>query len=368
MQTMHSTLLIGPANWDRTRLPLELFRARLTNIWRAIPDAAGIIAFGSAAEHSGLAYLTNFTPKLEPAIALIPRDGEAMLMVGGGVNMLPAAQPLTWIERLSELRGFTETISQWINQSLSGRPVLMIGGDAMPFGMRRRLDAAILTSGVSMLEGDRLVRQMMRTKCEREHIIMAEATAILQAACGALKDEFNTKSHITATILAAENAAYRQGAQDVRTLISLDGGRTLRPLEKLEEGRLESLQAYIGVKYLGYWVEGFVRIALAQSPEWMSACKFVEKLSALVEAGQTYGAIRRKAAELLGDQFWHPAVAGCVVPLGMSIDDHGDDGERLELGEFLSIRAGILGKQGAAIASAIVFLQGDGAKVIWASG
>jgi len=33
-----------------------------------------------------LAYLTNFTPKLEPALALIPRAGEPRLLVGGGVG------------------------------------------------------------------------------------------------------------------------------------------------------------------------------------------------------------------------------------------------------------------------------------------
>ena len=68
------------------------------------PSATGAIVYGDRANHAELAYLTNFTPKLEAALALIPRDGTPQLLVGGGVNMLPAARPLTFVEDLRPLR------------------------------------------------------------------------------------------------------------------------------------------------------------------------------------------------------------------------------------------------------------------------
>ena len=44
----------------------------------------------------------------------------------------------------------------------------------------------------------------------------------------------------------------------MRTLFSLDGGRTLTPFEKPIDSAVDPLQAYIAVRYVGYWTEGFV--------------------------------------------------------------------------------------------------------------
>src|SRR5215469_15577637 len=99
MLTMHPTLLVGPADWDATRLPREEFAARIATFWRTCdPGIAGAIVFGSPRHHAELAYLTHFTPKLEAAIALIAREGAPRLLIGGGANMLGAAKPLTWVE------------------------------------------------------------------------------------------------------------------------------------------------------------------------------------------------------------------------------------------------------------------------------
>ena len=59
------------------------------------------IVYGSPRDHAELAYLTHFTPKLEPAIALIPRSGAPRILVGGGANMIGAAKPLTFVETLA---------------------------------------------------------------------------------------------------------------------------------------------------------------------------------------------------------------------------------------------------------------------------
>ena len=37
-------------------------------------------------------YLTHFTPKLEAAIALIPRHGEARMLIGGGAEYAAGGQ------------------------------------------------------------------------------------------------------------------------------------------------------------------------------------------------------------------------------------------------------------------------------------
>ena len=83
MLAMNSTLLVGPSDWDAARIPKTEFAARAGAFWRDNPPASGAIVYGDRVNHAELAYLTNFTPKLEAALALIcllytspsPRDG-----------------------------------------------------------------------------------------------------------------------------------------------------------------------------------------------------------------------------------------------------------------------------------------------------
>src|SRR3954454_6089268 len=137
---MHPTLLIGPADWDPARLPREEFSARLDALWRADPSAHGAIIYGEPAHHGELAWLTHGTPKLEACVALVAPSGDARLLVGGGINMLPAAKPLTWIENLLPLRGAGKTIANWL-QNCSARRLLLINGDPMPLPLHRAVFA-----------------------------------------------------------------------------------------------------------------------------------------------------------------------------------------------------------------------------------
>src|SRR5665647_3606606 len=113
MRTVHPTLLVGPADWVASRMAREEFQTRLERLWSDGRQAGGAIVYGDAADHAALAYLTNFTPKLEPAIALLSRNGDAKLLVGGGINMIPAAQPLTWIGNLLPLRSAAKAVAEW---------------------------------------------------------------------------------------------------------------------------------------------------------------------------------------------------------------------------------------------------------------
>src|SRR6266404_7133746 len=131
MFTMHPTLLVGPADWDAARMPKAEFLDRFAALWRACdPKVTGLVVYGGPRDHAELAYLTHFTPKLEPGIALIPRTGAPRLLVGGGVNMLGAAKPLTWIETLLPLRDAGAAIARWAAET---GEVALINGDAMPF-------------------------------------------------------------------------------------------------------------------------------------------------------------------------------------------------------------------------------------------
>ena len=149
MLAMNSTLLVGPSDWESERMPREEFSARMDALWRALPSAAGAIVYGDRVNHAELAYLTHFTPKLEAALALIPRVGAPQLLVGGGANMVPAAKPLTFIEDLRPLRNAGQAVAQWANAQGGGAPVL-IGGASMPYALHQEIMPAFEASPLAL--------------------------------------------------------------------------------------------------------------------------------------------------------------------------------------------------------------------------
>ncbi len=222
MYTLHPTLLIGPADWDEVRQPREEFSARIEALWRLAPDADGAIVYGSPCRHGELAWLTHLTPKLEASLALIPRVGAPTLLVGGGVNMLPAAKPLTWVDELKPLRDAGKTVAEWA-RALSVRRLVLIGGGAMPTTLRRAITDGV-GPDIAWHDATPDVRRIMRAKSPRELGLVREACATLGAAVTALAESWRDGAGATAAVLAAEHAAIRHGAQDARTLFSLGAG------------------------------------------------------------------------------------------------------------------------------------------------
>ena len=72
---------------------------------------------------------------------------------------------------------------------------------------------------------------------------------------------------VTGAILAGERAANSRGAQDVRTLFSVNGGRTLQPFEMLIERTVDPLQVYVAVRQFNYWAEGFALLSRQPLPD-----------------------------------------------------------------------------------------------------
>ncbi len=368
MYTMHPTLLIGPADWDPARMPRAEFDARIAALWHDHPQAAGAIVYGDSRDHAALAYLTHFTPKLEAALALIPRRGAPRLLIGGGVNMLPAARPLTFVEDLAPLRDAPATVAGWVGGLREGRAIVLIGGDAMPYALRRSLDAA-LASDVAVTNGDDRLRARMRIKSPRELAALRAATATLAGAVAALDEAFRAGHGVTDCVLAAEHAALRRGAQDARSLFSLDGGLSLRPFDVPVAARCDPLQVYLAVRQGGYWADGFVRLCAREDAlqevlhgvrsmiDRARAGANVDELGEIVQAGG--GTVRP-----------HPLTAGVLgSSIGLALDEPPllgrGSGATLEAGGVYSLRAGFRDDQSGAIASAIVAVTQAGCEALW---
>lgn len=361
MLTMHPTLLIGPADWDAARFPREEFTARIAALWEVCErDVAGAVVFGSSRHHAELAWLTHFTPKLEPGLALVGRDGPPRLFVGGGVNMLDAARPLTFIDELLPLRGAAKAIGDWRRDLGEAATMVLIGGDAMPFGFHRDIAAAL---GADAIDITPRLAPLMARKSARELAAVRETCATLDAAIQALAAAWRSGAAATDAVLAAEEAANRRLAQDVRTLFSLDGGRTLVPFTMPDARRADPLQIYVAVRRHGYWAEGFAAFATSPSGAQLAAAA---ALRAGIEAARP-GVPCRILAEALATPLAHPAVArASVAAIGLALGEAGVvDAEVLVPGAAYSLRVGMMEDSAAAIASAMVAITADGAEVLW---
>src|SRR4051794_29546218 len=202
MLAMNSTLLVGPSDWNAAKMPKAGFAARAGAFGRDTPPASGAIVYGDRVNHAELAYLTNFTPKLEAALALIPRDGVPQLLVGGGINMLPAAKPLTFVADLRPLRNIGNTIAQWAREH-GGRTPLLVGSAFMPYALYHEIAAAL---GSGMDDKTSALRRLMGRKSARELTALRGTCATLDATVAEMRAAQGSGAGATAAILAGEHA------------------------------------------------------------------------------------------------------------------------------------------------------------------
>ncbi len=357
MFTQHPTLLIGPSDWDPWRAPLVEFEDRLAALWAAYPGASRAIVFGSAAHHAELAYLTNFVPKLEPGIALLGRGPPSKLLFGGGPNMIGAMKPLTFIHDMAPLSALPKLIAGW-------KAPLLIGGGAMTDTLRKTIDEACNGPAI---DATAHVHTMMQRKSPNERDAIRDACACLNRAMTAIGEAVRQGRIAATAIHRGEQAAILTGAQDVRTLFSLDGGRTLRPFEALDERRVDPLQVYVAVRRFNYWAEGFACFAKAPSPASERAATLLTNALAAMKPGVP---VAKLSQCLTAEPPYRPHPVTQDAPIaatGLSLD--APTPTVVQPGEVYTVRAGITDGAGQhVIVSAMVAMHDRDAEVLWRSG
>jgi hypothetical protein len=351
---MHPTLLIGPSDWQPEHMPKAEFLDRIAALWQCCPSASRALVYGNSRHHAELAYLTNFVPKLEPAVALLSRSDEPRLFVGGGPNMLGAARPLTWIEDVVPFKELERTrISD----------CSLIGSDYMSTPLRRTVG-----------EAPDVTPQLwahMRHKSAYELAAIRDACSILTAAMVAVAEAQQLGASVTAAILAGERAANDRGAQDVRTLFSVNGGRTLQPFDTLIERAVEPLQVYIAVRKFNYWAEGFALMSERPSPVADKADALLRSMLPMITAGSSTSLVADFLAAERALYQSHPVTKGAIAnSIGLALEEppYTNLGAIFETNEVYSLKIGITdGADQHVIASAMIALREHGGEVLWKS-
>jgi hypothetical protein len=372
MYTMHPTLLVGPADWDPACMPKERFLARIRMFFidcglrRSDPEVAGAIVYGDPRSHAELAYFTHTTPKLEACIALLPREGEPRLLVGGGANMIGSAKPLTWIDTLAPLRDTAATIARWRDE-LDGA-VVLVNGDAMPLRLRQDIERAL---GGPPADATGPATIEMRRKDSREIPMLREACDDLAAAFAAMRAAQRDRKGMTEIVLAGEASAWRCGAQDVRTLFGRDG--RLAPFTVRDDAVADPLHVYVAVRHGGHWAEGFDVLSQSPQPAAEAARQILDQAVAQIRADVSHRQLASFLSEAIGAGRAHPITErGFGRHIGLRLV--GPDcltaasADSFAFRDAYSVRAGLHDGTGSAVVSTMLVVTNGGAMRMWPKG
>jgi hypothetical protein len=315
--TMQPTLMTGPYDWHEEIAPRADFDARIAAVW-AIARAAGadvVLVHGDRIEFSALAWLTHFTPKLGPALALFPPDAEPVLLFSGGPGMIGSAQRLSWIENMRVLGNPARELA-----ALGGKRVALVGEVALTRGLHTVMAQAVGDDG-SLIRIDAEVAVLRRSKSAREQAAMRVAADALGAFSAAFAARLHHGDSLAAAKIAAERAAYAAGAQDVR----------VGP---------ERAQVHVAVRAQLYWAQGWLT---RSAPRAAVGPVSLPGLLAKLRPGVMVPAI---------DGVW-------IAGMGMSLEEAPGLGDVLRVGDVVSVRL--------PAASAIALISDAGAVLLWSS-
>ena len=376
MRMKNTALLTGPYDWDPALVPLAEFDARLTAVRRVLAEfgATALLVHGQSIDHGALAYLTGFVPKLGPAFAFVPQDGPIRILVSGGQGMISSAKLLTWVEDVRPLANLQTTLNVWLGEMHDdGRAVLGLwGGNIMAQRPYVAVVAAIQPFGKMIVMDDQL-DALRRRKSAREMELLRESCRILAVTYGAFERATVEGSGARSAGLAAERAAFSNGAQDVRILASArDGGPPL-PFDGPADIRVAPLLACLAVRFAGYWAEGLVTVAAPPSGARARAEAALTAMLREVRPGATSGDLINAVAQILPPYKFHPLVQSAIGNgIGLSFEESPilgrDEKSTFEEGGVYTLRCGAMGEgSDNAVVSAMVAVNGSEIDVLWAA-
>ena len=375
MRTMQPSVTIGSYIWAQDRLPADEFELRLAELRAAMERQSwpAVLVYGDVRDHSALAYLSNFIPRVRWGMALLPRSGDPRLLCAMSTRDLPAMRGLTWITDVRSGMGpeWPKAFDPWCESLKADQPAELgtLGFDLM---------APVLFHAVRRSLGENFMLRRAEDalpvpperKRPRELTMLRASCQLVETAADAFVASWRNSGAPEAAALDAERLARSLAAQDVRTLVSLDGGRTLTPYAGRFEKTAGPLVGYLAVKLAGYWADVFVTAEETPSPAARHAADALNTLIAAVKPGARGADLFTVAAEALAPYPLHPALSGNVGHgTGLSLDEPPafraeSQSELVEDGVY-TLQVGIADAEaGNALVSAIVRNRPNGAEVL----
>lgn len=236
----------GPYDFASAGVTRAEFESRLDAL-RAMMREQGLahaVVYGNTFDHAALIWFANFTPKLGPALLLVPLEGVPRLLFSGGPGMKPSAQRLTFVEDVSALRGLGRELADWLRDASPAR-VGLVAPEAILHG-----DLAALERGA----GGALVA--LEPPMEPPIEAVAASARLLQAVADHVFAKARVGSDLLSLVLEAERLAYELGAQDLRWRVArVPGGRPVT-LPDHPATIFPAMPVSLAIRKSGYWASG----------------------------------------------------------------------------------------------------------------
>ena len=359
MLTVHPSIMLGSYLWDEDLVPSDEFDLRMAPLKAAMTERglAAMLVYGDAREHQALAYFTNFIPRMRWAMALFPAKGAPLLLASMSSRDMPAMRTMTWVPDVKsgwEWKWFEEFAAKLGD---SGR-IGSVGLELMTPLLFNQLEKT-LSGHFSLVCCDDVADAARLMQRPREIAIIRKASEIARAASDVISAHWSSGDDLETAALVGERVARSLAVQDVRTLVSRDGGRTLEPYAARFADRPEKLLAYVAVKYLGYWAESFVSAGASRDAR-DGASRALEALIDGLRADAPVGPLFRRVADLAGTQH-----AALQESFGHRIGLSPHEGRTIKAASMDRIVPGTtyalrVGSPDGAIASAMVVVKADG--------
>jgi Xaa-Pro aminopeptidase len=376
MQTVQPCVTIGSYVWAQDRLPYDEFTLRLDAL-RAAMDRNGwpaVLVYGDVREHAALAFLSSFIPRVRWGMALLPRTGDARLLCAMSTRDLPAMRTLTWIADVRSGMGpeWEKAFDPWLER-FKGDQAQKLGTLGFDI-MAPVLYAAVrrsLSDRFALQRADDIVAIPSPHKRPRELTMIRASCKLLETAAKAFVESWRSSHEPETAALDAERVARSRAAQDVRTLVSLDGGRTLVPFQGRFEKCAGPLVGYLAVKVLGYWADMFVTVddgAITPAARHTEAA--LDAIIANMRPGARIDALHVKAVSALAPYKLHPVLGGSIGHgIGLSLHEGAEfqasaDATLVEDGVYAMQVGAADAKAGNALMSAIVRVTAKGADIL----
>ena len=372
----NSALLAGPYDWDPALLPQAEFQSRLALVRKVLAEqqVSALAVHGNSLEYGALAYLTGFVPKLGPAIALLQIDSPIRLLVAGSPAMLPAAKRLTWVEDVRAMGDLKGSLAEWLSHVARTDKVAMglWGDDLMALRTSHAIQTAIQPFG-RIVELRGCLDSLRVEKSPREREMLRRACGVLAAASNELLRAAAKGAGLRSAALAAERAAFENGAQDVRILASARDGGPPVALDGPSDPVRDPIIACIALKFAGYWAEGFVTSDNPSGGAVAAAERALSAMLAKARLGVTFRELESLGEKQISPYRPHSFIAnraGHSIGLTLAEMPETESPEDLKLciGGVYTLRAGAAGASSDnAIVSTMIAVEDSRIEILWSA-
>ena len=371
----NTALLAGPYDWDPALLQQAEFQSRLAPVRKVLAErqASALVVHGNSLEYGALAYLTGFVPKLGPAFALIEINSPIRLLVAGSPAMLPAAKRLTWVKDVRPMGDLKGSLAEWLSHvaRTDQAAIGLWGDDLMALRASNAIHTAIQPFG-RIVELRACLDSLRVEKSSREREMLRRACGILAAASKELL-RADKGAGLRSAALAAESAAFENGAQDVRILASARDGGPPVAFDGPSDPVLNPIIACIAVKFAGYWAEGFVTSDNTSGGAVAGAQRALSAMLAQARPGVTFRELESLGEKQISPYKPHSFIANRAGnSIGLTLEEmpetESPEDLKLRIGGVYTLRAGAAGASSDnAIVSAMIAVEDSKIEILWSA-